>query len=115
MWVGEMLLHRTWVGWREAQERGLAFLSELSDGKSESFPLQVFSCRVPGLCTHPPLPHDMAFYFSESSRKVQPFPCSAEQGKSGARQPHVGGSAFRAAVWHSLASNSWMEMGVCGL
>lgn len=25
MWVGEMLLHRNWAGWREAPERGLGF------------------------------------------------------------------------------------------
>lgn len=76
------------MGWREGSTgEGAGSCSALSDGKRESFPLQVFSCRVLGLCTHPPLPRHMAFYFSESSCQMQPSPFNAEQGSRGLQQP----------------------------
>lgn len=40
---------------------GAGSCSALSDRKCESFSLQVFSCRVPGLCTHLPFPTTCLF------------------------------------------------------
>lgn len=87
MWVCEMLFAQDLSGVEGSAGEGAGSCSARSDGKSESFSLQVFSCRVPGLCTHPPLSRHMAFYFSESSCQMQASPFNAEQGERRVQQP----------------------------
>jgi len=106
---GSVRCFRTGLEWGGGKHRrGGGSCSTRSDGKCESFALQVFSCRVPGLCTHPPLPRYVAFCFSESACRIQPPPLNTEQGQRGAQHVRAACTVLELeSDWHVTPVWRW--------